>query len=166
MSRKKPRRVRWPKSPDTLKIALELAAKPAHVDILQIEQAMISAFSAMRKGGGTDLNWSVVAGALEVAQKIEEQGVVKGLATHFAIAEEALKAIHQRDCKANGWHPSELEFWEMDAIQTFIELHQFQLRYLSRGELLSAMHSAAEKIFSSGGKAIFATSKDIERMVA
>ncbi len=161
---RKPRRVRWPATTNTLALALDGAAKPAWGDIHQILQTMAVAFKAMREGVATELQWSILAGGLDMSKAIERQGVVRGLSGHLAAAETALQHIYDRAKLADGWRPTVLYFNELEDIKTFVNLHAFQFRQLSRGELKRAIASATGQIRSNGGKVNLADSAAMERM--
>ena len=149
MSGHKPRRVRWAKSPDTILIAMHRASKPDASNVQEIHAAMQASFKALREGVATELQWSILAGSLDVSKAIERQGVVRGLSEHLASAEQALQAIYNRARMSDGWHPPVLHFHELDAIREFVDLlYAYQLRQLSRGEFLAAINSAKGKIRS------------------
>ena len=164
--KKKPRRIRWMPTADTMGIALHFAAKPAKADTDQVVQALQAAFRALRQGVATELQWSVLAGSLDVSKAIEAQGVVRGLGIHLASAEEALQVIYNRARTQDGWRPTSLHFYELDAVHTFVDLHAYQVRQLSRAEFLSAIETAAGQVRANGGQVTLARARDIERMAA
>lgn len=163
---RKPRRPRWPAITNTLAIALDNAAKPAWGDVHQILQTMAAAFKALREGVATELQWSVLAGGLDMSRAIERQGVVRGISGHLAAAETALQHIYLRAKRADGWRPTVLYFDELDSVKTFVGLHAYQFKQLGRGELRRAIASATGQIRSAGGKVNLADSQAMERMVA
>jgi hypothetical protein len=75
-----------------------------------------SAAKALREGVATEWQWSIVASAMNVAQAIEGQGIVKGLAEHLRSAELALQAIERRAMAAGVWKPTALYYQELDHI--------------------------------------------------
>lgn len=162
----KPRRLRWPATTNTLALALDGAAKPVYGDIHKILQIMTAAFKALRQGVATELQWSVLAGGLDVSKAIECHGVVRGLSGHLAAAEIALQHIYNRAKLADGWRPAVLYFNELDAIDTFVTLHAYQFKQLSGGELRRAIASATGQIRSNGGKVNLVDSAAMERMAA
>jgi len=166
MSSRKPRRIRWQPTADTLGIALHFAAKPAKADTDQVLQALQAAFKALREGVATEMQWSILAGSLDVSKAIEAQGIVRGLNDHLATAEEALQVIYNRARLADGWRPTALHFQELDAVRTFVELHCYQVRQLGRAEFLSAIETATGKVRANGGQATLARAHDIERIAA
>lgn len=132
-------------------LALHYAAKPSTADVKEVLQPIQSAFTALREGVATELQWSILAGSLDVSKAIERQGVVRGLAGHLASAEQALQAISDRARLADGWRPTALYYHEIDAISTFVDLHAFQAQQLGRAEFLAALDSATQKGRSGGG---------------
>jgi hypothetical protein len=150
MSLHKPRRIRWAKSNNTIMIAMQRAIKPDPSDIAPVHAAMQSAFKALREGVATEAQWSILAGSLDVSMAIERQGAVRGLQGHLDSAHEALNTIATRARLSTGWQPTALHYFELDAIQTFMDLYAFQLSQLGTGEFLAAIESAKGKLHSLG----------------
>jgi hypothetical protein len=166
MSGQKPRRPRWHPTADTLALALHHAAKPARADVDQVLQAVLDAHRALREGVASELQWSILAGSLDVALAIERQGVVRGLHEHLASAERALQAIYDRAHAGPVWRPTALHYHELDAVHTFVDLHAYQVRQLGRAEFLRAIDSATAQIRGQGGQVTVARTNDIERLAA
>lgn len=154
MSSHKPRRPRWPAINNTMAIAQDRASKLGKRTTNQLMQTITSAATALREGVATQLQWSIVAGAVDLALAIERQGVVHGLQEHLAGAELALKSIYTRAMKTGQWHPTSLYYLEIDAIQALIGLHAFQLDQLSLAEYQRASSSAAGQIRSAGDRVL------------
>lgn len=113
-----------------------------------------AAARALREGVATELDWSIVASALNVAQAIEQQGVVRGLGEHFHSAELALRGIEQRAMASGEWKATALYYQELDHISAAVDLHEFQLKRLSYSEVSRAVKKAAGEIRSTGGQII------------
>ena len=150
MSAHKPRRPRWLANPDTLVLARHGAARLTPAEIDQAAQAMRACAKALREGTATRLQWSILAGSLDVSLAIERLGVVRGLHEQLASADRALRAIHARATPGAAWLPPTLHYDELDAINAFVALYVFQVRQLARGELAQAIKSATGHIRSSG----------------
>lgn len=150
---RKPRRARWPAG-DALSLAINKAAKPPAQDIASVIEPVQKAFQALREGVATEWQWSVLASAINVAQAIEKQGVVKGLHEHLYSAELALNSVYRRAMASSTWRATALYYLELDAIDTAVDLHKFQLNTLGRGELMRALDYAQAEVRSSGGRAI------------
>ena len=155
MSRnKKPLKAYRPKpvSLDTLAVASHFAAKPSKQDREEVLRPLRDAVKALREGVATELQWSIAAGGVTVAQAIERQGVVRGLAGHLRATELVLQAIQDRALRTGGgrWMRVTLYFGEIDALTTFEECHTFQLNQLGRAELLQAIDAAARDIKADG----------------
>lgn len=142
MSARKPRRVRYAPTANTMAIALHHAAKPSRADVGELLDAIKTAFKALRQGRASEREWSILAGTLDVALAVERQGVVRGLHGHLMAAEQALQTVYNRAMLANGWQPTALHYHELDAVHTFVDLHAYQVKQLSRAEYLAAIRSA------------------------
>lgn len=151
MSAHKPRQPRWRPTGDVMLLAKHRASKPRESDIEQVLDVLRAAHSAMRQGIATEQQWSVVAGCLDVALAIERQGVVRGLQEHLASAEKALQAVHDR--AGPEWRATSMHWHELDAVNTFVDLHAFQVKQLGLAEYLKAIASAQGAVRSRGERA-------------
>ncbi len=154
--RTKPRRMRMrPVSRlDPVSLAMCRASRTPPETIQAVLGPIREAFKALREGVASELQWSVLASSVNVAMTVENQGVVTGLAAHLKAAEQALQAIYQRAMDTRAWRPTAMYWQEIEAIDTFVPLHQFQLEQLSQGEVLKAMDKAEAVIRSCGGNVI------------
>ncbi|MDP3654286.1 MAG: hypothetical protein Q8R67_21675 [Rhodoferax sp.] len=148
----KPRRPRWAPVVNTLEIAINGAAKIDRKDVNELLSAVQEAFKSLREGVATQRQWSILAGCMDVAKAIERQGVVRGLHEHLDSADAALQAIYKRARKVDGWKPTALHFYELDAVREFVNLYAFRLRKLSRAEFDQVVKTATIQIRSNGGK--------------
>lgn len=113
-----------------------------------------AAARALREGVATEWEWAIVVSAMNVAQAIEAQGVVRGLAEHLRSSELALQGI-QRRAMANGtWCPTALYYQELDAISEAVDLHEYQMQQLSYGEFRRALVRAEAEIRATGGRVV------------
>ncbi len=142
MSGRKPRRVRFAPSNNTIAIALHNTCKPDRTDVGELLDAIEHAFKSLREGVASARQWSILAGTLDVALAVERQGVVRGLHGHLIAAEQALQVVYNRAMLSTGWRPTALHFHELDAIREFVQLHAYQIKQLSRSEYLAAIRSA------------------------
>lgn len=108
----------------------------------------------LREGVATEDQHTVLATALQIALEIEDSGIVRGLREHIEAAQAALQTIRARALAAGAWRPTALYFHELDALREAVDLHEFQLRHLSAGEL----HRIAQKLIartrSTGGSVV------------
>lgn len=148
--RRQPRRTRWPAILNTLEIVKDAVAKPPKHDVDEVMRIMTAASKAMLQGVATEKHWSVLAGGVSMGQAIERQGVVRGMSEHLASTEQALNTIFKRAHTSGAWKSPTLYFDEIDMISTFINLHDFQVRQLSRGEYSDVIASAGGQIRASG----------------
>jgi hypothetical protein len=148
--RRQPRRTRWPAVLNTLEIVKNAVAKPPKHDIDEVMRIMTAASKAMLQGVATEKHWSILAGGVSMGQAIERQGIVRGMKEHMASTEQALNTIFKRARTSGAWKSPTLYFDEIDMITTFINLHDFQVRQLSRGEYSDVIASAGGQIRASG----------------
>ena len=168
MSRnKKPRKAYRPRqiAVNTLEIALHHAAKPAQEDRAEVLGILRQAAKALREGVATELRWSILDGCLDVALAIERQGVVRGLRGHLASAKEALQAIYNRAIATGAWKPTALHYYELDAVQAFVNLHAFQTNQLGRKEYMAAIDHATNQA-RLGGNTVTVVRGDLQRLAA
>ena len=150
----KPRKAYRPRliAVNTLEIALHRAANPAAADHEEVLNMLRQAAQALREGVATELQWSIIAGAVDVAKAIEHQGIVRGLSEHLNTATQALQAVYDRAMASGQWKPTALHYYELDAVQTFVDLHTFQVNQLGRAEFLAAVDAAQAHIKANGDK--------------
>jgi hypothetical protein len=142
---RKPRRVRWPASVNTLNIALQRATKFTPAEIAKRLDPLREALTMLRCGMANEQHWQCLASAVAVSLSIEKKGVVRGLIEHLTTADTTLQAIKAR-CTADGdWTPTALDFCEIEAMATYVSLFAFQLSELSAQEYDQAFnHAVAE----------------------
>ena len=108
----------------------------------ELDEVMVpirAAATRMRQGLATHDDHAVLDGSLRMAQSIEQQGIVRGLAGHFADIERTLAAIGARATAASGrWQSPTLHFQELEAIQLLLDLHHYQIKQLSFAEFRRA----------------------------
>ena len=158
MSKSKPPRKAYrprPKILNTMHVATFMAAKPSKVDLDDVLQPIRSAHTALRQGVATAAQFGLMAGCLDVAVAIEFKGVVRGLSGHLDAADVALNNVYARANLADGWRPPALYWDELDAVQTFIDLHEFQICQLGRSEYAAACRRAAGQNRSAGMRVTF-----------
>jgi hypothetical protein len=169
MSRnKKPRKAyrSKPVSLDTLSVASHFAAKPSKQDREEVLRPLRDAVKALREGVATELQWSIAAGGVSVAQAIERQGIVRGLHEHIKTTEKVLQNIYDRAlCIGGGRYiRATLYFNEIDTLSDFLELHTFQVNQLGRAEMLAAIDEAQRQTIAQGHVATLV--HNIERLAA
>ncbi|MES2685512.1 MAG: hypothetical protein V4706_01755 [Pseudomonadota bacterium] len=95
-------------------------------------QTLEHATKALREGVASEPQWSVIAARIETAQTLANQGVLPGIRGHLTNAQEALQGIQTRARGCNGWSPTPLQYHELDAVQTFVDLHAIQVRQIRK----------------------------------
>ncbi|MFC7408748.1 hypothetical protein [Hydrogenophaga atypica] len=144
--RKKPRQPRWPARVDSMRLAIISAACLTDAETAALLEPLHLALAAARQARATDDEWSNLAMACAVAQAIERQRVVCGLAEHLQSAHNVLQAIAARSHTPQGWRPTPLYFHEIDALTTFVDLHHFQIKQLGAAEYKRAVHAAINEV--------------------
>lgn len=120
----------------------------------------------LREGVATEDHHTVLATSLLIAMGIEDSGIVRGLREHIASAHAALDAIRARALATGAWRPTALYFDELDALRTAVELHEFQLRQVSAGELTTIAKKLVARTRSTGGAVARTTMHDLGLMAA
>lgn len=100
-----------------------------------------------------DFVWLCTAG--QIGMSIERGGVVRGLASHMQAGLDALQAVAARGTTAGEWRSPAMRAAEIDAIDTMLDLHEYQLKQLSYGEFTQANRSAALRVSSTGGQVFY-----------
>jgi len=162
----KPRKAYRPRpiAINTLELAMHRAAKPARADREEVLGMLRQAIKALREGVATELQWSIAAGAVDVAKAIERQGIVRGLSEHLNTATVALQAIYDRAMATGTWRCTALWYHELDALQTFQDLHAFQIHQLGRAEYRAAIDQATNKARLAGANVTLV--RDLQEMAA
>lgn len=152
---RKPRVVRFPAHINAMTTVKARVALTAAADLAEVTAPIDQAFTAMRQAVGSEQDWVQLCSAINVAQSIEKQGIVRGIYGHLHKAELALQAIKQRAMDQAGhigqWRAVELHIDEIEAIKEAILLHRYQLKNLSTGEAARAINSAIAEVRSTGG---------------
>lgn len=153
--RTKPRRHRpRPIAANPIALALHRASRIPPAEIAEVMAPIAASFTALRQGVGSEDQWSVLAGSVELALSIEHKGVVKGLQGHMKQAEAALQAICQRAMHGGTWSRTALYWQEIEALDTFVWLHHEQLKTLSGGEWRQAHDHAMANVRTDGGRVL------------
>lgn len=139
---------------DPLRVARNQATTLTDAELAQISGPIRAAFDALRRGAATDDHWCVLAGALRMAQNIERQGVVRGLAHHLRAADAALAAVEQRATRTDHWRTPTLYAAEIDAISTLVDVHLYQLQQLSYGEFRAVYQQTIGQVRTQGGQVV------------
>ena len=113
----------------------------------------------LSQGVATEDQHTVLHTAFQIAQGIEDSGIVRGLLEHIASALAAMDAIRARALATGTWRPTALHYYELDAIRTALDLHEYQLRQVSAGEVHAIARKLIARTQSSGGKLVRTTSQ-------
>lgn len=156
---RKPRRT----SPSPFATALIHAAKLSPAEVASTITPARECFARLRQGRATEDQHTVLHTTLRIAQGIEESGIVRGLHEHIASALHAMDAIRTRArATATGtWRPTALHYHELAAIREALDLHEYQLRQVSAGELHAIARKLIARTQSSGGQMVRTTSNNL-----
>lgn len=127
-----------------LERARRRVARLTQTEIDAIMRAAHQCMAALRQGRATEDHHNVVHTVVAIAEVIEHQGVITGLAQYWQAADAALQAIRARAMAGGTWDAPTLSWGELGAIDEALELHAWQLRQLSAGEL----HRAAKLLIA------------------
>lgn len=105
----------------------------------------------LREGVASEDHHTVLYTTIQLSLAIENTGVVRGLRGHFEAALQAMATIRDRACITGAWRPTALHYHELDAIREAVDLHAFQLRNISAGELHAATRKLIAQTLSSSG---------------
>ena len=141
---RKPRRPR-PVMVNTIDHAAAQAACHTPREIEALMAPLLHCARLLREGVATEEHHQVLYSGLLIAQGIERSRVVRGLHEHLAAATQAMDAIGQRARTTGEWKQTALYYQELDAINTAVDLHAFQLSQVSRGEL----HAIVRKLINT-----------------
>ena len=152
----KPRRKYRPKpvARNPIGLAIRRASKIPPAEIEVVMAPITDGFKAAREGVANESQWCLLAGNVELALAIERQGVVRGVLGHLTAAEAALAAIKRRAMASGAWKATSLYWQEIEALDTFVTVHRFQLENLSEGEFHRAYEKAEAIVRSAGGQVI------------
>ena len=132
------------------------ASKLLHRELKAITEPMRHAVNQARKGLLVERQWLVLCSALNVGQAIEAGGVVRGLIPQLDAAHDALQAINDRATanETRPWKQPTLYAAEIDAINTLVTVHIYQLKQVSYGEYQEAWRLATARVKSAGGRVV------------
>jgi hypothetical protein len=139
-------------TPRARTLPIQIAAERARKIAPQQVQAMIgglrTCLAALRTGKGHLNDVLEFDYATMTASLIERHGVVRGLAQQIADADAAIMSMRLRADKAAG-NVGPLFGNEIAALDSLIDVHQFQLAQISQGEYEGVLRSLAGRL---GGK--------------
>lgn len=149
-----PRRVRFAPTCNVLGRVVLRVTKLTEHELEHVLTPARDSFKALREGVATELQWSILAGAVELALAIEDKGIVRGMRGHIRAAEDALHGIKLRAMATGRWEPTALYYRELDDLDEVIFLHEHQLRQLSSAEAVKALELATGRVMGDGGRVL------------
>ena len=129
---------------NTLFKALKRASALSRAEVAETMAPYRACFARLREGVATEDQHTVLATAMHIAQAIEQRGIVRGLHEHITSAQQALAAVRTRALATGTWRQTALHYYELEAITTALDLHEFQIQQLSAGEI----HDIARKLIA------------------
>lgn len=148
---RKPHKSRWAARPNTMLMAQLRATCLTPAEVAETMLQARHCFTRLREGVATEEQHVVLLSILRIAQGIEDTGIVKGLREHLASALQAMDAIYTRATATGTWCATPVQWHELDAITTAVDLHEFQLGHVSAGELHRITQRLINQTRSSGG---------------
>lgn len=147
-------RVNTLQTPTTLLAAVEGSSALDAQEIAAVIDPLRRAVDALRTGAASYDDWLRLASVVNIANAIERQGVVRGMASELAKCEAAVQAIGDRTGDTHDtWKSPTLYAAEIVATSDLVHWHKFQLQQLSYKEYDNARNYAVAKVRSSGGRA-------------
>lgn len=151
-----------PNPVDPIAAAMDAAALVGIKEINDVFRILHQCRRALMLGCATKLQVDILTGSCTLAQAVEDLhlGTITGLSGHIAACRDALDTIRAR-YKASPqtrserlaqWGKTGLRFDEIDAIETFLQVHKQQLSQLSRGEFTQAANRAVARAGGTGEK--------------
>ena len=119
---------------------------------------------SLREGVVTSLQFAVLDSSLDIAAGIEKSRIVRGLGEHIASGQQALNAVGQRAERTGAWKPTALYWHELEAVNTALDLHEFQLRQLSAGELHRIVKQIIATTRTQGGEVRRVSAQELTAM--
>lgn len=157
--------LRKPRQPRTIRDpishAILRATRLTDPEIASIMAPIRTCETALRRGVATQMQWEILQTTVMAAGNIEKSRIVRGLSEHIASATAAIDAIGRRARLTGTWRPTALHYQELDAITTMVDLHDFQLRQLSAGELHRIIKQLMDATQSQGGQVVRVSLADL-----
>ena len=147
---RKPRAV----DPFTFGTALHKAARLTPAEVATTIAPARACATLLSQGVATEDQHTVLHTAFHVALGIEDSGIVRGLHEHITSAQQALAAIRARALATGTWRQTPLHYYELEAITTALDLHEFQLQQLSAGEIHDIARKLIAQTQTSGGAVV------------
>lgn len=158
---KNPRYKRWPSEKNTFRLAVLQATKLTSAEVAETMAQANHCFDRLREGVATEAQHTALHTILALAMGIEDSGVVKGLREHLDSALRSMDAVRDRAMATGSWCCSALHLDELDAIATAVELHEYQLKQVSAGELQRVTNKLVAQTLSMGGSLVRGQPEDI-----
>lgn len=156
---------RPPRKPRQLKhnmlVAIVRSSKLTPAEVAETMHTPRQCAARIREGVATEDQHTVLYTVLRIAQGIEETGIVRGLSEHLDSALQAMDAIRARALAHGAWRPTALYHYELDAINTALDLHEFQLQHVSAGELQAVAKKLIARTQSTGGAVVRTSAQNI-----
>ncbi|MBO9647391.1 MAG: hypothetical protein J7605_02690 [Variovorax sp.] len=135
-------------------LAKDYATKLTRSELDQVMDPLRDAVAALRRGVATEFEWMVAVTAVNIADAIESQRVVRGLAGHIKEIDRALEGIRARAMSSGAWRAPALYYEERDSMDLLVDLHGYQLSNLSFGEFGRARDKAIAQTACAGGRVV------------
>ncbi|WP_287913814.1 hypothetical protein [Comamonas sp.] len=139
---------------DPIRTARAYSTRLTAAEMADIVDPMRTCLAAAVAGVATQIQYQVLYTQALLATEIERTRIVRGLAGHIDLAQAALESWEQRALASGIWLPTALEFAEQDTLNTFVDLHEFQLQQLSAGEIFRASQRMIARARSAGGQVV------------
>lgn len=151
-----------PNPVDPIAAAMDAAALVGIKEINEVFRILHQCRKALMQGCATKLQVDILTGSCTLAQAVEDLpiGTITGLTGYITACRDALDTIRKRyqtspqtrSERLAQWGKTGLRFDEIDAIETFFQIHKTQLSQLSRAEFTKAATLAVARAGGTGEK--------------
>lgn len=117
----------------------------AHAQVQDIKLATRLALNTMISGPSTGDDWGMVAGAMNTALMLAEQGYGVEHTDIFVRAQEAIARSYERGTRTNTWR---FDGPGLQEVLTAVELHEQQCDFVTLGDIKYALAEVERRINS------------------
>lgn len=142
-------------------VALRRATRLTETEIASAIAPARECLQKLKEGVATEHQHALLRSILMIAHAIEEGGVVRGLCEQIDASLQAMTDIGARSLESGQWRQAVLFPHELDAIQEMVDLHDYQLRQVSFGELQAVTRKLIAKTLSEGGETVHVSYEDM-----
>lgn len=157
-----PRRICHHEPVDTVLLASIQAARLSKDALAGIMQQVNTSAGYLCQGVATEDQFVVFRTHMRIAQRIEHQGLTRGVLGHIDAVLCACSTIHDRAHATGTWHPTAITLEELDAIKSMVDLYEIQLHQVTHGEFTVIVDRLVASTLSTGGEVVYSNSSVLQ----